>query len=194
MRRTLLFKHLSKYSLTSKMLLSIKLTSLSLLMMCIQVSASGFAQQKISITANDISIKNLLKTIEKQTTYRFVYSNQTLAQDKKISLVLHEVSLDEAMKSIWKETDITYALKENNLVIIYSGVKAAQDIVISGKVVDDTGMPLPGVSVKVSGLSVATVTDANGNYTLRVADAAATLEFSYIGYLKQVIAVGNRKV
>ncbi len=194
MKKTLLFKHLSKYSLINQMGLKVKLTSLVLLLMCIQVSASGFAQQKISITANDISIKNLLKTIEKQTNYRFVYSNQTLSPEKKISLDLHEVTLDEAMKSMWRETNITYSLKENNLVIIYSALKDSKDVVVSGKVVDNEGLPLPGVSVRVSGLSVATVTDENGNYTIRVADANASLEFSYIGYLKQVIAVGNRNV
>jgi len=194
MRKTLLFRHPSNYSLASRTLLTIKLTSLILLLMCMQVSAAGFAQQKISVTAIDMSIKNLLKTIEKQTDYRFVYSNQTLSIDKKVSLELHEVSLDEAMKSIWKETNITYALKENNLVVIYSGVKSQKDIVISGKVVDETGMPLPGVSVKVSGLTIATVTDLNGSYTIRVADGNANLEFSYLGYVKQVTTVGNKNV
>ncbi len=194
MKKPLLFKILSKYSLTNQIRLRIKLTSLVILLMYIQVSASGFAQQKISISANDITIKNSLKTIEKQTKYRFVYSNQTLSSDKKISLDLHEVSLDEAMKSIWKETNITYSLKENNLVIIYSDVKSRKDIVISGKVVDNEGLPLPGVSVRISGLSVATVTDQNGVYSIRVADGKASLEFSYLGYLKQVITVGDRNV
>ncbi|MET3112496.1 TonB-linked SusC/RagA family outer membrane protein [Pedobacter sp. CG_S7] len=194
MKKTLLLKHLSEFSLSSRMLLTLKLTSLILLIMCLQVSASGFAQQKISITANDMSIRNLLRNIEKQTDYRFVYSTQALSPEKKISVKLYQVSLDEVMKCIWKETNITYALKENNLVIIYSSVMETKDIVITGRVLDEGGQPMPGVSVKVSGLAVATVTDNNGAYSIRVADNNAALEFSYLGYTLQVIAVGTKNV
>ncbi|MCD0488236.1 SusC/RagA family TonB-linked outer membrane protein [Pedobacter sp. MC2016-14] len=191
MRRTLLLAYLDKYAETNRFLLKIKLTGLILLLVCLQVSASGFAQQKISINVTQMSIKNLLKTIEKQTEYRFVYSNNALATEKKISLKLKEVSLDEAMQLVLKETNLTYALKESNLVIIYAGIKSDKDLVVTGKVVDDSGLPIPGVSVKVSGLSLATITNGDGIYSIKVPDANAILEFSFVGYAKQILPVGN---
>lgn len=188
MRKNLRLERAGKYLINSRTLLLTKLTGFILLMMCMQVSATGFAQQKITINADHISIRNLLKTIEQQTDYRFVYSDQTLSKEEKATLNLHMVSLDEAMKSILKETRLTYMLKENNLVVIYPAAKTQNDLVISGRVEDEAGLPLPGVSVKLSGSPVATTTDSKGNYAIRVPDATAILEFSYVGYIKQTLS------
>lgn len=64
---------------------------------------------------------------------------------------------------------------------------------IKGKVTDKTGQPLPGVSVKVKGTATGTVTDVNGNYSLRV-PTNATLNFSFIGFASQDVPTGSRSV
>lgn len=193
MRKNVLLEHLRTYVQTKSIFLRMKLTGFIVLMMCVQVSAGSFAQQKININANKASITSLLKEIEKQTEYRFVYSHNTLSSDKKTSLNLSNASLQEAMASLLKETSLSYALKESNLVVIYpASVTEKKDILVSGKVLDEQGMPLPGVSVKVSGLSVATATDGNGAFTIRVPDGNAVLEISSVGFAKQLVTVGNR--
>ena len=189
MTKTILLDRLNKHALTKRVLLTMKLTWMIVTIMCMQVSATSFAQQKISITAKQVSIKALLKTIENQTEYRFVYSNNALANDKKISVNIHEVSLDEAMRTLLKETGLTYTLKESNLVVIYANKKSGKDVVVSGKVTDEDGLALPGVSVKVSGLSVASTTDGSGAFSIRVPDNSASLEFTSIGYIKQTIPI-----
>ncbi|MGV3502614.1 MAG: SusC/RagA family TonB-linked outer membrane protein [Adhaeribacter sp.] len=65
------------------------------------------------------------------------------------------------------------------------------DIEVKGKVQDEKGDPLPGVSIQIAGTSQGTFTDANGNFSLRVAENAS-LVFSYIGYANQTVAVNNR--
>lgn len=192
--KTLLLARAFKYPLTRRVLLTLKLTALILMIMNLQVSANSLIQQPISINANQASIKDLLKTIENQTEYRFVYSNNALPNHKKITVNVHKVSLDEAMKSVLKETDLTYALKESNLVVIYAGIKANKDVVVSGKVVDENGLPIPGVSVKVAGLSVAVTTDRNGVFSIRVPGENASLEFTFVGFSKQTVSVGNKNV
>ena len=67
----------------------------------------------------------------------------------------------------------------------------AQDKQVSGKVKDATGSGMPGVSVAVKGTQRGANTDVDGNYKIAVTDNA-TLVFSYVGYLAQEIAVGNR--
>jgi TonB-linked SusC/RagA family outer membrane protein len=195
MRKHLLLEHFGQYSLTSRIWLSMKITGCMLLFLCMQVSGAGFAQQKITLKASGTSVKALLKAIEKQTEYRFVYSNNTEAINNKTSLDVREVSLEEALGQILKDTRLTYSLKESNLVVIYPTLNLEKkEVVVTGKVVDETGLPLPGVSVKVSGSAVAVATDVNGQYSIRVADAAASLEFSFIGYTRQVQQIGGRKV
>ncbi len=63
---------------------------------------------------------------------------------------------------------------------------------ITGRVIDDQGAGLPGVSIVVKGSQRGSTTDAEGNYKLVVPDGATTLTFSFVGYLAQDVAIGNR--
>lgn len=56
----------------------------------------------------------------------------------------------------------------------YSGV-------VSGKVVADDGLPLPGASVMVKGTTIGVVSDIEGNYSLKVPSPNSTLVFSFVG-------------
>ncbi|MGJ1391818.1 SusC/RagA family TonB-linked outer membrane protein [Sphingobacterium spiritivorum] len=72
------------------------------------------------------------------------------------------------------------------------GVVYAQNRQVSGKVTSASdGSPVQGVSVAVQGTSTATQTDGSGNYSIDVT-GNATLVFSYVGYQRQTVEVGNR--
>lgn len=64
-------------------------------------------------------------------------------------------------------------------------------LTVRGRVTSGTEA-LPGVNVIIKGTQQGTTTDANGQYNLVVPTSGATITFSYIGYLTQEIAVGNR--
>lgn len=76
---------------------------------------------------------------------------------------------------------------------LFSSIAYAQDRRISGKVTDEHGQPLPGVSILVTGTTAGTQTDTQGNYTLEISVGAKSLTFSFIGYapLTQTIGSGN---
>ncbi|WDF57324.1 SusC/RagA family TonB-linked outer membrane protein [Mucilaginibacter sp. KACC 22063] len=67
-------------------------------------------------------------------------------------------------------------------------------IVVTGLVTDEQGRPLPGVTVRLVNTTLGTISDVNGNYKLTVPDANAngSLSFSFIGYLTQTVAIGNK--
>lgn len=65
---------------------------------------------------------------------------------------------------------------------------------ITGQVIDETGEPMIGVTVKLKGTSYATVTDLDGNFVLDVPSKSGQLEFSYIGYKVKTVPVGNGTV
>lgn len=65
---------------------------------------------------------------------------------------------------------------------MYYANDAANITRVSGKVMDEMGEALPGVTIKVKGTSIGTVTDASGNYTLQVPPVGPTIVFSFIGY------------
>jgi len=71
----------------------------------------------------------------------------------------------------------------------------AQDVQVSGSVTSaDDGSALPGVSVVVRGTTIGAVTDFEGNYSITVPDASATLVFSFVGMLSQEIPIEGRTV
>mgnify|MGYP002777843354 CR=1 FL=1 len=65
---------------------------------------------------------------------------------------------------------------------------------VSGKISDETGAALAGVSVVVKGTTRGTTSDGEGRYRLAVSDESAVLVFSFVGYVPQEITVGNRTV
>ncbi|MCY7357296.1 MAG: SusC/RagA family TonB-linked outer membrane protein, partial [Rudanella sp.] len=66
------------------------------------------------------------------------------------------------------------------------------DVVVSGKVVDEKGSGLPGVSVIMKGSTQGTTTDGEGSYRLSVPNERATLVFSFVGYTRQEVLVGTQ--
>jgi TonB-linked SusC/RagA family outer membrane protein len=70
--------------------------------------------------------------------------------------------------------------------------KGVADIQVQGVVRDETGQPVPGVSVRVKGTSTVVATDANGRFSLSVPATASVLTFSFIGYDTQEVTVGSR--
>ena len=68
------------------------------------------------------------------------------------------------------------------------------DRTISGTVVDaETGEPLVGVNILVSGTTIGTATDAEGSFRLDVPDDAAVLEVSYIGYVDRDVQLDDSR-
>lgn len=68
----------------------------------------------------------------------------------------------------------------------------SKDVSIRGKVIDENGEGLPGVSILLKGTQRGTVTDSQGNFSMDVPGQAAVLVFSFLGYTAQEIMVGNR--
>jgi TonB-linked SusC/RagA family outer membrane protein len=81
------------------------------------------------------------------------------------------------------------------LLVLSSIASNAQDKKITGKVTSsDDGLPLPGVSVKVTGSNLGTQTDVNGNYSILVPTTAKSLQISFIGFVSQTVSVLNKTV
>jgi len=65
---------------------------------------------------------------------------------------------------------------------------------VTGKVTDENGMGLPGVTVLLKGTSIAAPTGVDGSYTINVPNGGGTLVFSFIGYITQEVPIGNQSV
>jgi TonB-linked SusC/RagA family outer membrane protein len=77
------------------------------------------------------------------------------------------------------------------IMLTFSNVFAQQGKNINGKVVDNTNMSLPGVSVFVKGTTSGTITSADGTYSLIVPTNGKTLVFSFVGMKTSEVAIGS---
>lgn len=76
--------------------------------------------------------------------------------------------------------------------LLFSFCTAAQAQAVSGKVSDEGGKPLPGVTITVKGASNGTTTDGSGRYMIN-APSNAVMVFTYVGYNPSEVAVGGRR-
>lgn len=77
------------------------------------------------------------------------------------------------------------------LFFLSTGLLYSQEKTITGTIVDRTGSPLLGVSVAVKGTTTGTITDIDGNFTLKVPGNDAVIVTTYIGYTDQQVTVGD---
>jgi len=90
-----------------------------------------------------------------------------------------------------------YARKLLSLVLLMffmTGMAFAQQKTVTGKITDNTGASLPGVTVMVKGTTIGVITDNDGNYSLTKVPQNGTLVFSFMGMKSQELAVGGKNV
>lgn len=147
---------------------------------------------KVSISQQNISIKDVIQRIEKQTTYLFVYNPSEINLDKKVNVNMTDASVKDVLTSVLKDQQLSFYQEGNNIVLQKlqqqdKGVKKQ----ILGVVKDSNGETLIGASVIVKGEKIGTVTDIDGKYSLSVPVGSA-IEVTYMGYVSQTATITSK--
>ncbi len=69
-----------------------------------------------------------------------------------------------------------------------------QELSVSGKVLSEDGLPLPGANILLKGTYIGVISKIDGTYQISVPSESSVLVYSFLGYEKQEITVGNRSV
>ena len=154
-----------------------------------------FAQSnvKITIKKNEITLREALTEVEKQSKMSVAYNESQLGGSKRISLNVSELPLEQALKVILKGTGFSYKLKDSYIMIIPEKKEESVSKEIQGRVVDEQGEALIGVNVSINGGSGGTITNLNGDFTIRVTKNDF-LKVSYIGYTTQMVKISDKTV
>jgi TonB-linked SusC/RagA family outer membrane protein len=171
----------------TKTLLIMKLTAIILLMACLQVSANGYSQQ-ITINAKNTPLEKVFAEIEKQSGYQFFYKVTLVAAFKNVDVTIKDASLQQALTLVLRDQSLNYSIVGKTIVITKKEIsiqEQTQDNVplpidVKGRVVNERGEPVEGVSVRVKGTKMGTSTDANGYFEIKGIDANATLSFTSV--------------
>lgn len=112
-----------------KAFLVMKLTVLLLIIACLQAEAG--TAQKMSLSVKNAALKQVLQSIEEETGYHFLYTNEMLQDTKKVTLDLHDVPLDELLTKVFDHQPLTYTLFEKTVIVktrALSGESAAAGV------------------------------------------------------------------
>jgi TonB-dependent Receptor Plug Domain. len=141
-------------------------------------------KDKVTVNMQHTTAAAVVKHLEQQTGYTFIYDPEYLARCKVEGIRSANNTLGEVLALLDRYTpiDISYS---NNTIALRKGkqerVAAEENGRISGKVVDARNEPLPGVTIQVQE-GKGTLTNVDGTYELLLPPGVYTLTFSYISY------------
>ena len=156
---------------------------------------------KINFKVNQGKIIDIMDKISKHTDYVFIYEDALKSDlEKKVKINQGETLLD-VLSEISKQSNLQFRAVNQNIIIrrkvgsTESSNAIFQGIKVTGRVTSASdGSGIPGANVVVKDTQNGTITDIDGNYSLDVPNADATLVFSYVGYNSEEVAINGRSV
>lgn len=169
-----------------------KLVTVLLFTGIMHIHAAVYSQNVYNFNVNNISVKQMFKQIEKNSKYTVFYRLDQVNVDKKINVELADASIETVMKNVLRNQPLTFQVVDDIIVIKPTDGKSIATVTVTGVVKDVAGAPLPGVSVKLAGSTLGTVTNIDGKYSLTLPDGTGTLEFAFLGFTSQRVPVNGQ--
>ena len=176
-------------------MIKMKLMCLVVVWTATSLNAEVWSQErKIDLRLGETNLELLLEEMQEQTNLRFIYNHEDVSgyvvngsmKNKTVAEIL-----DKALEGI----PLKYEIVGDHIVISPEQLVQAQSevITIKGKVTDNNGQPLPGVTIVLKGTTYGVATDIDGLYELTIQkNLAATLVFSFVGMETQEVAINGR--
>lgn len=170
----------------------------------VPLKGQDLLKQRITVNFTSIKVRDALKVIEKNSDVKFIYSSRLIDSNRKVSLTAANAPMEEVLGKLLTPLNLNYDISGRQIVLDKAEKKsimmlesseneaAATEVAVRGKVSDEKGEGLPGVSIIVKGTSQGTTTDAGGAFQVNVPDKESVLIFSFVGYVSQEIIVGSR--
>lgn len=194
---------------TRKLIESFRFTRLLLLVAglgLLQLTAKASYSQEVSINLDleNATLTKLIDEVQRQSEFTFFYSPEDIKGVNKLNISVKDARLEDVLDECFEGTGLEYEIK-HKAIVLKKGNKEDIAVVVnrasstqqeqktvSGKVVDNEGLPMPGVTVLIKGSSIATVTDIEGEFSLKIPENASSLVFSFIGMKTKEVEIGSQ--
>ena len=168
----------------------------------LQVTARGLAQ-KVTLEEKNAKLERVLKKIENQTGYTFLFENSIIRKAAPVNVHIRGGSVEEALDQclagqslVFKIFEKTVVIKEKkdakNAIKTDASSEVQPPITIRGRVTNDKGEPVVGVSVTLKNTKTGAVTDTDGKYVITVPNNGILI-FSSTGYVTKEVPVNHRE-
>ncbi|MCK0132653.1 TonB-dependent receptor [Flavobacteriaceae bacterium F08102] len=161
---------------------------------------TGLSQNaKIVIDSDRVmSVEHIFELIKTQTDYRFIYRSDVIQSAPDVQLKKGVIKAGKLLDKVLTPISCTFEFTKNNTVIVQrqenDSLLAQETITIKGSIKDEQNEPMVGVNIIIKGTKKGVSSDFDGNYSIKVPKPAndVVLIFSYVGYEKQEITIGNK--
>ncbi len=183
-----------------KYLQIMKLTFVFMLFGLMSFASASYSQStRLTFELRNVTIESVFRQIEELSEYKFAYNSTKLDINKRISVLAENRSIEDILKEMTASAGFSYRVVDRYIIITdedgqSTALSVMQQKKVSGKVTDESGLPLPGVSVVIKGTAIGMITDGSGEYALVNVSDHAVLQFSFVGMKSQEIPVGDNSV
>jgi len=191
------FRNYELHRQTIQRIACIMKISVFLLLICLQVAARS-SGQLVTLDVHNEKLEKVLKLIEQQTTYRFIYSTQIVPLQNGVSIQVKDRDVTEVLKQLLTGLNLIFIEKIGKVIVIYPDSKDPERKKsneslppFGGKILEDNGKPLQGASIQVKGTNIGTLSDENGLFSINVPSSKSILLISYSGFMSQEVSVSN---
>ncbi len=181
-----------------KLLFIMKLATLLLFLSLMQVSAATFGQN-LTLREKNISYAKLFFEIRKQTGFNVLVESSEFKTSKKIDANFNNSNIETVMKQVISETELIYIIEEKTIVVkekekptfIQKVKDYFTNIDVSGRVVDEKGLPLAGATIRIKGTNISVSANDKGEFLLKNVAEDAVLEIGFVGFQWKEVKVAK---
>lgn len=163
-------------------------------------TSSKSVAQTVNLDLKNATLESAFSAIQKTTSYRFIYKEETLKHTNPVNISLKGEPLASALEKLLANQGLSYQIHDGTIVIKPAPAalakpakpipKALPQAQISGKVTDESGAPLPGISVRIKANALfGTVTNAEGLFSMSNVPEKSILVFSSVGFKEVTIEI-----
>lgn len=160
-----------------------KFILLTILVVLLGTSREAWAQ-KISIHMNNATLEEVLKKIKKKTKFDMMYQLKDVKEIKKRQSVhFNETELQEVLAFCLQGLPLDFHIYNQTIIITKKDTVPIPSMrTITGIILDENGSTLPSATILVKGSNKGTISDKNGQFSLRIPEGEnTTLITSYVG-------------
>ena len=155
--------------------------------------------RQISINKQNVTFEEVVRDVESQTDYTFMYSTETARGIGRFSINVTDATIKRLMDLVLSGKPFTYTV-EDNVVVLSAKSQSTQKpadqkpVKVTGIVTEADGKPLPGTAVMVKGTLTGMVTKEDGSFELNVPTDKSILVFSFMGKKSKEVNISGKTV
>ncbi len=153
------------------------------------LSATTKAQQeRVSLNLENVTLKTVLDKIQEQTDLNFMVNREQAEILGLVSVNVENETVKNVLDRVLENSRLTYTFMDKIIVIkVRQTEPEKKSVRVKGFVHDAQKSPMPGVTVKVTGVALGTTTNVQGWFALDLPITEGSLEFTFIGFKKQTV-------